>query len=156
MRTIQYIVSILTFSQILLSCNKDEIATASLKLDLESAANGITQSSTAEFVPGEMLVKFKKGKSEVGKGKAMGLLKASIKEHVHTEAMKNGGDFEGVFILSVTEDPKSASRKAKTLLEVEIAEPNWIYRHQAISNDTYFTSLTQNLWGMGAGGNVYG
>ncbi len=160
MRNIRYIIILLSLSQFLVSCNKDEIATASLKLDLEldleSARNGVTRNSTEEFVPGEVLVKFKKGKSLVGKGKAVGLLKGKVKEHVHTESMKRSGDHEGVFVMSVMEDAKSASKKAKTLDEVEIAEPNWIYHHQAISNDTYFTNLSQNLWGMGAGGNIYG
>jgi subtilisin family serine protease len=144
------------FSLVLGSCNKEELSIGSLKLDLESAANGVKQSPTAQFVPGEVLVKFKKGKSALGKGKAMGLLKASLKEHVHTESMKKSGDNEGIFLLSVPEDAKSASTKAKALLEVEYAEPNWIYYHQAISNDPFFTSLTQNLWGMGANGNIYG
>ena len=144
------------FSLVLGSCNKEELSIGSLKLDLESAANGVKQSPTAQFVPGEVLVKFKKGKSAVGKGKAMGLLKASLKEHVHTESMKKSGDDEGIFLLSVLEDAKSASTKAKALLEVEYAEPNWIYYHQAISNDPFFTSLTQNLWGMGAGNNEFG
>jgi subtilisin family serine protease len=144
------------FSLVLGSCNKEELSIGSLKLDLESAANGVKQSPTAQFVPGEVLVKFKKGKSALGKGKAMGLLKASLKEHVHTESMKKSGDDEGIFLLSVPEDAKSASTKAKALLEVEYAEPNWIYYHQAISNDPFFTSLTQNLWGMGANGNIYG
>jgi subtilisin family serine protease len=144
------------FSLVLGSCNKEELSIGSLKLDLESAANGVKQSPTAQFVPGEVLVKFKKGKSTLGKGKAMALLKASLKEHVHTESMKKSGDDEGIFLLSVPEDAKSASTKAKALLEVEYAEPNWIYYHQAISNDPFFTSLTQNLWGMGASGNIYG
>jgi hypothetical protein len=29
---------------------------------------------------------------------------------------------------------------------VEYAEPNWIYNHFAVSNDTYFTN--GSLWGM--------
>lgn len=156
MKSIKSLITILIFSQLLYSCNKDEVATASLKMDLESAANGIAQGSTGEFVPGEVLVKFKKGKSLAGKGKATSLLKGSVKEHVHTESMKRSGDNEGVFVISVSEDAKSASKKAKMLDEVEVAEPNWIYRHQATSNDPFYTSLTQNLWGMGANGNVYG
>ena len=156
MTHIKCVTLLFLFSLALVSCNKEELSLGSLKLDLESAANGVKQNPTAQFVPGEVLVKFKKGKSLLGKGKAMGLLKASLKEHVHTESMKKSGDDEGIFLLSVPEDAKSASTKAKALLEVEYAEPNWIYYHQAISNDPFFTSLTQNLWGMGASGNIYG
>jgi hypothetical protein len=86
----------------------------------------------------------------------MGLLKASLKEHVHTEGMKSSGDDEGIYVLGVSEDVFVASKKAKGLLEVEFAAPNWIYHHQLTSDDPFFTSLTQNLWGMGAGSNVYG
>ena len=144
------------FSFVLASCNKEDLSNSSLKLDFESASNGVKQSPTAEFVQGELLVKFKKGKSALGKGKAMGLLKASLKEHVHTEGMKSSGDDEGIYVLGVSEDVFIASKKAKGLLEVEFAEPNWVYHHQATSNDPYYTSLTQNLWGMGAGNNEYG
>lgn len=150
-------VTLLFFSSLVLfSCNKENLSNSSLKLDLESAANGVKQSPTAEFVQGEVLVKFKKGKSALGKGKAIGLLKASLKEHVHTEGMKSSGDDEGIYVLGVSEDVFVASKKAKGLLEVEFAEPNWIYHHQLTSNDPFFTSLTQNLWGMGAGNNNYG
>lgn len=61
MNSIKSLITILVFSQLLFSCNKDEIATASLKMDLESAANGVAQGKSGEFVPGEVLVKFKKG-----------------------------------------------------------------------------------------------
>ena len=146
MKSCKFLFTTLIVSQLLLSCNKDEIATASLKLDLESAANGVSQNQTAEFVPGEVLVKFKSGKSNTGKAKALGLLKGSMKEHIHTEMMKKSGDNDGLFLISVNEDVFAAVSKAKGLTEVEYAEPNWIYKHQAVSNDPYFTQ--NSLWGM--------
>jgi len=39
-----------------------------------------------------------------------------------------------------------AVRATGQLAEVDFAEPNWIYTHQATTNDTYFTNGT--LWGM--------
>ena len=54
-----------------------------------------------------------------------------------------------------------AFRSMSQLAEVDFAEPNWIYQHQAVSNDTYATN--GSLWGMasasaqgGVAGNTHG
>jgi subtilisin family serine protease len=91
-------------------------------------------------------VKFKKGTTAAARGKALGLLGASVKENIQTEAMKASGDEEGLFVLKVSANALDAIRKAKGLTEVEYAEPNWIYKHQAVSNDPSFTN--GSLWGM--------
>lgn len=117
-----------------------------LLLDINSAANtGMTQPN-GEFVPNEMLVKFKKGTAQSSKDKVIGLLKANIKEHIHTAAMKHFGDDQGIFLLSINENALDGISKAKAFGEIEYAEPNWVYHHDAISNDTYFTN--GSLWGM--------
>jgi subtilisin family serine protease len=74
------------------------------------------------------------------------LMNASVKEHIHTASMKSVGDNEGVYLLKANVNALDAISKAKGLLEIEYAEPNWIYKHQATSNDPSFTN--GNLWGM--------
>lgn len=130
----------------LYSCTKEEFIKKDLRLDIESAANNASINSQAEMEPNEFLVKFKKGTSAALKTKAWGLLNASVKELIHTASMKAFGDNEGVYLLKANVNAMAAISKAKGLLEIEYAEPNWIYKHQAISNETYYTN--GNLWGM--------
>ncbi len=134
----------------LFSCSKVELTPNDLLLDIDAAVNTGNQSSNAEFVANEMLVKFKKGTPENAKAKALGLLNASLKEHIHTAAMKRAGDDQGVLLLKVNENALDAIAKARGFGEIEYAEPNWVYQHQAISNDTYVTNSTvsSQLWGM--------
>ena len=134
---------------VLFSCSKVELTPNDLLLDIDAAANTGNQSSNAEFVPNELLVKFKKGTPENAKAKALGLLNASLKEHIHTAAMKRSGDDQGVLLLKVNVNALDAIAKAKGFGEIEYAEPNWVYQHDAVSNDTYFTN--NSLWGMTGG-----
>jgi subtilisin family serine protease len=131
---------------VLFSCSKVELTPDHLLLDIDAAANTGNQSSNAEFIPNELLVKFKKGTPENAKAKALGLLKASLKEHIHTAAMKRSGDDQGVLLLKVNENALDAIAKARGFGEIEYAEPNWVYQHQLTSNDTYLTN--GSLWGM--------
>lgn len=135
---------------VLFSCSKVELTPNDLLLDIDASANTGNQSSNAEFVPNELLVKFKKGTPENAKAKALVLLNSSLKEHIHTAAMKRAGDDQGVLLLKVNENALDAIAKAKGFGEIEYAEPNWVYQHQAISNDPYVTTstLSSQLWGM--------
>ena len=136
---------IATSALVLVSCQKEEtFSKQSLTLDLDNAANNPVLSGQPEFVPNELLVKFKSGTSVAARGEALGLLGASVQEHIHTAAMRRANDMEGVFLLKVNANAMDAIVKAKGLGEVEYAEPNWIYTHDAVSNDPGFG----NLWGM--------
>ena len=146
MKTLKSIALFTCASLLLFSCQKENLINTDLSLDLESAANGAQVSGQPEFVPNEMLVKFKKGTTATARGKALGLLNASLKEHIHTAAMKSSGDAEGVFLLRVNTNALDAIAKAKGFSEVEYAEPNWIYQHQVFSNDPLF--MNGSLWGM--------
>ena len=131
----------------LYSCTKEEeFIKKDLRIDIESAANNASISAQAEMEPNELLVKFKKGTSSGSKAKAWGLMNASVKEHIHTASMKSVGDNEGVYLLRANINAMDAISKAKGLLEIEYAEPNWIYKHQATSNESFYTN--GNLWGM--------
>ena len=130
----------------LYSCTKQEFVKKDFALDIESVANNGSLQAQSEMEPNELLVKFKKGTSATLKTKAWGLINASVKEHIHTNSMKSFGDNEGVYLLRANINAIDAIAKAKGLEEIEYAEPNWIYKHQATSNETYFTN--GNLWGM--------
>ena len=158
MQQIKYLLtgSILLF---LFACSKEQI----LSSDLENASANKTAASAQqqlvpnanlemlsnanlEIVPNELLVQFKKGTSVEARTKAIAILNAQIQEHIHTSAMKRSGDDQGVFLLKVNVNALEAIAKAKGLGDVAFAEPNWVYQHDATSNDPYFTN--GSLWGM--------
>ncbi|MFN5054452.1 MAG: S8 family peptidase [Bacteroidota bacterium] len=145
MRFSKIAVSVLSIA-FLSSCSKVELNPKDLLLDIDAAANAANQASNAEYVPNEMLVKFKMGTTQSARAKVVGLLNASIKEHIHTAAMKRFGDDQGVLLLKINENALDGISKAKAFGEIEYAEPNWVYHHDAISNDTYFNN--GSLWGM--------
>ncbi|KAB7727885.1 S8 family serine peptidase [Rudanella paleaurantiibacter] len=98
------------------------------------------------FVPGEVLVKFKEGVASEKILKALSKQKYSKAEKILTKMMEDKGDKEGVTLLSTSLDVFEAINELKGMPEVEYAEPNYIYTLDATSNDSYFTS--GQLWGM--------
>jgi subtilisin family serine protease len=111
-----------------------------------------------DFVPGEVIVKFRAGASSAARGMALQHANAAVRERIVTATMRRGGDAEGLTVVHSGLGTGAALERLRNNPNVEYAEPNYIYNHNAVSNDTYFTS--GQLWGMyGAGtspANVYG
>lgn len=102
-----------------------------------------------EFVPGEMLVRFRDGATVMSRGAAMRAARATTHEKIVTPAMLRRGDREGVHLMRTSMDVRGAIEALRGNADVEYAEPNWIYHHEVVSNDTYVTN--GSLWGMNAG-----
>ncbi len=107
------------------------------------------QSGPPEFVAGEMIVKFRSGATEVSRSGSLRAARASARERIITAMMRRRGDTDGVEVLSTTMALESAITALRSNPDVEYAEPNWVYQHEAVSNDPYVTS--GQLWGMGTG-----
>jgi subtilisin family serine protease len=109
--------------------------------DLARASNG------PQFVPNELLVKFRPGVAAADKASARGRAGAVGAETITTPLMRQlaTGDLE---LLQLPPGMTVANAMGKLMAHfaVEYAEPNWIYYHDATSNDTYFTN--GSLWGM--------
>ena len=99
-----------------------------------------------QFEPGEIIVRFKADANEQTRGAAMRAARADMAEKILTKAMRRGGDEEGIAKLKTTGSMADAIAALLASGAVEYAEPNWIYQHEAVSNDTYFTN--GSLWGM--------
>jgi subtilisin family serine protease len=104
----------------------------------------------AQFVPGELLVQFKAGTSAQAQASAVAFVRGNRKETVlAAPGRRDGkGDLQLLTLppgLAVAD----AFRAMSQLADVDFAEPNWIYQHQATSNDTYATN--GSLWGMASG-----
>lgn len=127
------------------------IAGCSQKDELQVSDNSLTLKSASvkadyEMVPNEILVKFKDGTEASKKEAVFAKLSGKVKEKILTKMMEKQGDKNGIDLVSISGTVEDAIAKAKDLPEVEYAEPNYIYQHDDVSNDPYFTN--GSLWGM--------
>jgi subtilisin family serine protease len=103
--------------------------------------------ATNPHVTDEVLVQFKAGATATGKAHARGKVGGATSETIHTGPMKAAGVGE----LEVVKLPPGigVAQAIGALAgdaDVVFAEPNWIYQHQTLPNDTYVAS--GQLWGM--------
>lgn len=103
--------------------------------------------SRRQHVPDEVLVQYRAGVSEDAKSAALARAGGRFEDFlVNGSWRKDGkGDLELVKIpagLTIA----AAVRMLEADPNVEFVEPNWVYHHHAVSNDTYF--INGNLWGM--------
>ena len=113
-----------------------------------SDAVAALQGGRAEFVPGEVLVKFRDNATATGRGRALGRVGGQVAEEILTGAMRSQGRRVGVTRIRTSRDVAAAIADLQNDPDVEYAEPNWIYRH-TVSNDTYYAN--GSLWGMYSG-----
>ena len=106
----------------------------------------LSTAAAADFVPGEVIVKFRAGASAAGRAAALGRANGQAGERILTAMMRRAGDSEGLTIVKTSLAVSQAVQALRGLADVEFAEPNYIYEHQATSNDPYYTN--GSLWGM--------
>jgi subtilisin family serine protease len=110
-----------------------------------------------DIVAGELIVKFKPTATDtdIQHGLKLGHLK--INKHTQTEAMKARGH-NGVTLVETDLAVDDAIAKLKNHPAIDYVEPNYTYKHQLVSNDTYVTN--NYTWGLYSGtstpANVYG
>ena len=111
-----------------------------------NANNGAANNEPAS-VPGEVLVQFRAGATDQARARALGRINAEELENITTAAARAEGRGDLVLARFQPELPAAAAMRAlRDDPAVEFAEPNWIYTHQATSNDPYYTN--GSLWGM--------
>lgn len=142
---LHYYLTCLAVCLIAISCEKDFENTQ----EHESAQ----RRSASNFVPGEILIKFKDGNQSYARTKsdALSLINGNIIETITTAAMKTENSRKegsvGELVLVQTKlATMDAIDKLRDLPEIEYAEPNWIYQHFYTADDPYFTN--GSLWGM--------
>ena len=92
-------------------------------------------------VAGELLVKYRDGSTATQQAAARNSQGAQ-----KVQTVRGGKGELALLKLPAGRDVASAVRELSQNPAVDYAEPNWIYTHQAVSNDTYYTNGT--LWGM--------
>lgn len=127
-----------------MGCSKDP------GMEKITASNGpqLTISQSVDIYPSvanELIVKFKALATSNQRKGAITRVNGQVLEHFRTKAMEHAGDMEGITLIRTPLEVKDAINKIKGL-EIEYAEPNYIYSHNETSNDNYFT--IGSLWGM--------
>jgi subtilisin family serine protease len=130
------------------------IAAVLMVSSLPSAAQGrpdlVEQSlrdPARQYVPAQMLVQFRRGTDAATQAAALAFVGARRAETVRAEDQRADGKGDlHLLRLPPGRAVADAVRSMGQLDEVDFAEPNWIYQHQATSNDAYFTN--GSLWGM--------
>lgn len=120
---------------------------AIMPLTSQAERGGNAANDNKPSVPGELLVQFLPGTNAADKGRALGRIHAEVIDKVVPENNRKDGGGELVLIRHLPDfTPTAARREIEADPAIEFAEPNYIYTHQATSNDTYYTSGA--LWGM--------
>jgi subtilisin family serine protease len=130
-------------SLVVLSACSDQLPTAGSP---EQPALSVSGGGAPEYVPGEVIVKFRADASAEARDAALQAASAKVGERIVTAAMLRAGDNEGLTVLHTGLAVPAAIERLRGNPDVEYAEPNWIYRHNATSDDTYYTDGL--LWGM--------
>ena len=133
----------------LAACSPEQTSLTSPADPALAAAPQAAVARAPEFVPGEVIVRFRPGASSASRGEIMRLANAQVGEKIVTAAMRGRGDSEGITVLRTSMNVPDAIASLKAHADVEYAEPNWVYTTDATSNDTYYTN--NSLWGMAAG-----
>ena len=140
----------------LTACKKD-LKPNSGSEEFSSAArseNPVAQAASDPYVSNEVLVRFEKGTSETGRANALARIAGNVQEKVLTNAMRQIGD-EGFYVVHTSLAVLLAIDKMKGVEGIASVEPNYVYTHDAASNDPYYTN--NQLWGMlGGASNQYG
>lgn len=100
-----------------------------------------------EFVPNQVLVKFRDSVSIEKRDSIFTVLSATVNEFIHTKAMKQYGDSTGLYVLDIPLKMNEALAKGKDFKELAYIEPNFIVQPVSTSNDPYFKNNL--LWNMG-------
>lgn len=121
------------------SVNSDQVASTTGNSEQE-------QQTAQNFVPNELLVKFKTGTAQIARANALGKINGNATQTILTRAMKRSGDNEGFVVVHTPLAVSEAINKLRGGAEIEFAEPNYIYTHDVVTNDPYYTN--GSLWGM--------
>jgi subtilisin family serine protease len=134
---------------VLAACSPEQTSLTSPADPALAAAPQAAVARVPEFVPGEVIVRFRPGASTASRGEILRSANAQVGEKIVTAAMRGRGDNEGITVLRTSMNVPDAMAALNARADVEYAEPNWVYTTDATSNDTYYTN--GSLWGMGTG-----
>ncbi len=137
-------IAALMVSLLALSCSKETALENSEPTEVH-ALNLNPNGPPDRFLPNELVVKFKASANSTKRAEALARVSGRVQEVILTKAMQRAGDMEGITIIHTPLDVMEAISRMKGV-EIEFAEPNYLYNHDAASTDPYFSN--NSLWGM--------
>lgn len=150
--------SLAVAAMVLAACSPEQTSLTSPADASLAAAPQASVARAPEFVPGEVIVRFRPGASNASRGEIMRAANAQAGEKILTAAMRGRGDNEGITVLRTSMNVPDAIAALNARADVEYAEPNWVYTTDATVSDTYYAN--GSLWGMYGSGtspsNQYG
>jgi len=134
-------------SHVMVAAATVALAAAGAPAMSQGNGNGAKASSEAQYIPNEILIQFRAsvpGAAQAAARARVGALRDEV-------VVAGAGREDGKGDLELAKLPPgisiaAAARGLEADPAVEFAEPNWVYYHQATSNDPYYTS--GSLWGM--------
>lgn len=149
MKKLTVVASILS-AALFFSCKKDlrENSVADetgIAITSRTGPTGLAFDS-AEHVPNQLLVRFKKGTTKASKEDVFLKIAGKVQEHVLSTVSQRFGDSEGFYVLNTPLNALEALSKIKGGRDIENVELNYIYTHYETSEDSYYTN--GSLWGM--------
>src|SRR5687768_9341793 len=93
--------SVLAASLAMFFCTSCDKATEELTQPSVDGATSAQKASNLgqEYVPNELLVKFRPGTSAEAKSRALEMISGKVSEHILTKAMERHGDSEGLMLV---------------------------------------------------------
>lgn len=134
------------------SCTKDNSHIVKQQSPYEASpinsdeASFFPKPASALYVNNEVLLQFKTEATAESKQAAFNAIKGQVLEVILTKTMEEFGEKNAIFRVKTSFEPKQAINLLQGNNDILIAEPNFIYQTDAVSNDPYYTS--GNLWGM--------
>jgi subtilisin family serine protease len=135
---------------VLTGCSDDHMTAPSP--NMESTVSSLPlqtvgyQGERPEYVPGELIVKFRSGVLISKRKAAIKAASGDVVERIVTQAMRSAGDNEGLTVIRTPLSVPVAIGILRKFSDIEFAEPNYYQYHNEISNDPYYTD--GSLWGM--------
>ncbi|MCF3110107.1 S8 family serine peptidase [Niabella sp. CC-SYL272] len=137
----------------LYSCQKSEVnpgAPQPPSLSAESKAQRLTGTGSGEdYIPGQLLVKFKDGTPAKNKTAILTKLKGKLRDKANPKSIPGFEDEGDIDLIETSSDVLAAINDVKNAPEIDFIEPNYIYHAAEVPNDPYYTNAQ---WNMQAGG----
>ncbi len=130
----------------LFACKKEDTSFENPLKSTENQGAFFQTTTPGEYVPNQILVKFKSGTSDKEKEDFLTQLNGTISEKIITNAMKTGGDTEGLVLINIPITATEGLKKAKLSPIVKAAELNYYCTTQSVSNDPFVKDGL--LWNM--------
>ena len=130
----------------LFACKKEDTSFENPLKSTENQGAFFQTTTPGEYVPNQILVKFKSGTSDKEKEDFLTQLNGTISEKIITNAMKTGGDTEGLVLIDIPIAAAEGLKKAKLSPIVKAAELNYYCTTQSVSNDPFVKDGL--LWNM--------